>query len=95
MARPKIDAGDLASPTAKTASRSTAKHVIERTGRTYTTGIGLKESELAVLADWAHRLGVSRHAIMVWCLRHGLEALVSGKTRPEVETKTTTKLRMP
>ena len=95
MARPTIDAEDLASPTAKTATRTDAKHVIERTGRTYTTGVGLKESEIDVLDDWAHRLSVSRHALMVWCLRYGMDALVSGQARPEVEKTTTTKLRMP
>ena len=95
MARPKIDAGDLASPTAKTATRPDAKHVIERTGRTYTTGVGLKESEIDVLDDWAHRLGVSRHALMAWLLRTAMLDMVSGRIKPEVEKTTTTKLRMP
>ena len=93
MARPTIGKEDVARPTAKTAAET--KHIVERSGRTYTTGIGLKESELTVLDDWANRLGVSRHATMVWCLRRGLDDLVSGKARPEVETKTTTKIRMP
>ena len=90
--RTSIDSGELADPTAKTATE--AKHVIERTGRTYPVGVGLKESEIALLDDWANRLGVARHAVMVWCLRFGLEALVSGKARPQVETTTTTRIRM-
>ena len=91
--RTTIDKEELSKPTAQTAPA--AKHIVERTGRTYTTGVGLKESELDVLDDWANRLSVTRHALMVWCLRHGLEALVSGKARPEVERTMTTKLRMP
>jgi hypothetical protein len=71
------------------------KHVIERTGRSYTVGVGLKESEIGLLDEWARKYGVTRHGLMVWLLRTAMLDMMSGKIKPEVETKTTTKLRMP
>ena len=71
--------------------------IIPSEGRTITTGVGLKESELALLNKIASETGVARNALMRWMLRYVLRDYLAGKIdlSAELEIVQTRRLRMP
>lgn len=73
---------------------------IPATGRTIATGVGLKESELAMIDAIVAKSGgdIARNAIMRYAIRFFLKAYVKGQVDPlkDVDTpKPKSKLRMP
>jgi len=71
--------------------------IIPSEGRTITTGVGLKESELALLDKIAIETGVARNALLRWLLRYALQDYLAGKINlsAELEIVQTRRLRMP
>lgn len=85
----KPDIGDLFSPTGQPPAtepqagpRPDAASLdaveIPATGRTFATGVGLKQSEVDMYDQLADRLGVARNKIMRYALRYFLKAYMSG-----------------
>lgn len=64
----------------KTESETTAPAAeVPSTGRTLSVGVGLKESEVALLDEIAKELDVTRNALMRYGLRYFLGQLQAGK----------------
>ena len=73
---------------------------VPATGRTVTTGVGLKESELALIDQIVDKSDreIARNAVLRYAVRYFLKAYLSGQVDPlkDVETpKPKKKLRMP
>lgn len=66
-------------------------------GRTIAVGVGLKESEVALLDQVAEDLGVARNAVTRYAVRFFLAAYLRGEVdlTDQVEAKTKKSLRMP
>lgn len=66
-------------------------------GRTIAVGVGLKESEIALLDQVAGDLGVARNAVTRYAVRYFLTAYLRGDVdmTDQVEAKTKKSLRMP
>ena len=63
-------------------SNTKTSEVVPATGRTLPTGIGLKESEMALLDELAESCECSRNFLMRWFVRRGLAEHLAG-TLPE------------
>lgn len=79
---------------------SASEAEVPATGRTITTGVGLKESELALIDQIVDKSDreIARNAILRYAVRYFLKAYLSGQVDPlkDVETpKPKKKLRMP
>jgi len=68
---------------------------VKAEGRTVPVGVGLKESEVAMLDEIAGELGIARNALMRWGLRYFLKQYNAGNVDLETTTETKTTLRMP
>lgn len=67
-------------------------------GRTLSVGVGLKESEVALLDEIAKELDVTRNALMRYGLRYFLSQLQAGKldmTKDVQEPEMKKRLKMP
>ncbi len=49
-------------------------------------GVNLKAYEIDELGELADGLGVSRNALIVWLIRHGVAALKGGEIAPQTKT---------
>jgi hypothetical protein len=49
-------------------------------------GVNLKAYEIDELGELADGLGVSRNALIVWLIRHGVAALKEGEIAPQTKT---------
>jgi hypothetical protein len=85
----------------KKTERGTAtgsKKEIPATGRTVSVGVGLKESEVALLDEIAKELDVTRNAIMRYGLRYFLSQIQAGSldmTKDVQEPELKKRLKMP
>lgn len=73
---------------------------VPATGRTITTGVGLKESELALIDSIVDKSDreIARNAVLRYAIRYFLKAYLAGQVDPlkDVESpKPKKKLRMP
>lgn len=71
---------------------------VPSTGRTLSVGVGLKESEVALLDEIAKELDVTRNALMRYGLRYFLGQLQAGKldmTKDVQEPEMKKRLKMP
>lgn len=71
---------------------------VPSTGRTLSVGVGLKESEVALLDEIAKELDVTRNALMRYGLRYFLSQLQAGKldmTKDVQEPEMKKRLKMP
>jgi len=71
---------------------------VPSTGRTLSVGVGLKESEVALLDEIAKELDVTRNALMRYGLRYFLSQLQTGKldmTKDVQEPEMKKRLKMP
>lgn len=96
MAKRKADLNQIFKST-EPGNKPTAD-AVPATGRTVSVGVGLKESEVAMLDEIADTLGVSRNALMRYALRHFMTQYVTGEINPaeDVESPEPKKrLKMP
>lgn len=70
---------------------------IPEEGRTLSTGVGLKESELKLVDQIADQLRVARNSILRYAIRHFLKEYLSGRIdlAGKVETTERRRLNMP
>ena len=71
---------------------------VPSSGRTLSVGVGLKESEVALLDEIAKELDVTRNALMRYGLRYFLSQLQAGKldmTKDVQEPEMKKRLKMP
>lgn len=99
----KLDLNILGTPNksqAQSRPASSTEVEVPATGRTVTTGVGLKESELALIDQIVDKSDreIARNAILRYAVRYFLKAYLSGQVDPlkDVEVpKPKKKLRMP
>ena len=81
----------------KTAAPESGEVEVPAEGRTISVGVGLKESEVAMLDRIAGDLGVARNALMRYGLRYFLTAYLAGEVNmtEDVQERKSATLRMP
>ena len=102
MARPQKTQPDLGSifqktqpaPAATPATDVPASPDIPAEGRTLPVGVGLKESELALVDELALELGVARNALIRYAVRYLLSEYRAGRLKLVVQEVTKRKLSM-
>ncbi len=97
MAKRKSDLADIFKKTTP-APTDEEQEEIPVAGRTLSIGVGLKESEVAMLDEIVEELGVSRNSLMRYAIRHFLLQYQSGEIALEEDVERPTpkaKLKMP
>jgi hypothetical protein len=78
--------GDLFAPTSAPSEPAAPTGGKPERQKTRSIGVTLKGYEIDELAERAENLGISRNALTVWLIRHGLAALREGEIKPEFES---------
>lgn len=67
---------------------------VSGTDRVRSLGVTLRDSEIVKLGAMAEDLGVSRNALAVWLIRHGIAEMEGGHLTPKTEKIEQIKLAM-
>ena len=61
---------------------ASAADTVPATGRTVSVGVGLKESEVAMLDEIVDELDITRKSLMRYAIRHFLTQYIEGEINP-------------
>ena len=76
MAKRKADLNNIFKST-EPGSKTTAEDAVPATGRTVSVGVGLKESEVAMLDQIVEDLDVTRNSLMRYAIRYFLNKYIA------------------
>lgn len=60
---------------------------VPATGRTISVGVGLKESEVAMLDEIVDQLDITRNSLMRYAIRHFLTQYIEGEINPSEDVE--------
>lgn len=65
----------------------TTADTVPATGRTVSVGVGLKESEVAMLDEIVDELDITRNSLMRYAIRHFLTQYIEGEINPSEDVE--------